>query len=127
VREKPVTIWLSGIGLAGTTGATGAIDPSYVVYHGLDGGQARRRDRMWQQMCVDRRIRMSTVTLEEAQARLPEIIAGLRPGQTIVITHNGEEVAHVCSPGPRPGNCRGMLTIVSEDEEHLKDFAEYVP
>jgi prevent-host-death family protein len=75
---------------------------------------------------------MSTVTLEEAQARLPEVIAGLRPGQAIVITRNGEEVARLFSSARRgtqrrPGNCRGMLTIVSEDEEHLKDFAEYMP
>jgi antitoxin (DNA-binding transcriptional repressor) of toxin-antitoxin stability system len=70
---------------------------------------------------------MSTVTLEEAQARLPEIIAGLRPGQTIVITRNGEEIAQLSSPARRLGNCQGMLTIVSEDEEHLRDFAEYMP
>jgi hypothetical protein len=24
------------------------------------------------------------------------------------------------------GSCRGMLTIVSEDDEHLKDFEEYM-
>ena len=30
-------------------------------------------------------------------------------------------------PGePVFGSCKGMLTIVSEDDEHLKDFAEYM-
>jgi hypothetical protein len=24
------------------------------------------------------------------------------------------------------GSCRGMLTVVAEDDEHLKDFAEYM-
>ena len=24
------------------------------------------------------------------------------------------------------GSCKGMMTIVSEDEEHLKDFEEYM-
>ena len=24
------------------------------------------------------------------------------------------------------GSCRGMLTVVSEDDEHLKDFGEYM-
>jgi hypothetical protein len=28
---------------------------------------------------------------------------------------------------PRFGSCKGMLTIVSDDDEHLKDFAEYMP
>jgi len=40
------------------------------------------------------------------------------------------------SPGIQPetktnravfGSCKGMMTIVSEDDEHLKDFAEYMP
>jgi hypothetical protein len=26
-----------------------------------------------------------------------------------------------------PGNCKGMITLLVEDEEHLKDFAEYMP
>ena len=29
--------------------------------------------------------------------------------------------------GPQFGNCRGMLTIVEEDDEHLKDFQDYMP
>jgi hypothetical protein len=28
---------------------------------------------------------------------------------------------------PEPGSGKGMLTIVSEDDEHLQDFAEYMP
>jgi hypothetical protein len=28
---------------------------------------------------------------------------------------------------PVPGRGKGMLTIVSEDDEHLKDWAEYMP
>ena len=27
---------------------------------------------------------------------------------------------------PQPGNCKGMLTIIAEDDEHLKDFADYM-
>ncbi len=30
-------------------------------------------------------------------------------------------------PRPLPGRAKGMLTIHSEDDEHLKDFAEYMP
>jgi hypothetical protein len=25
-----------------------------------------------------------------------------------------------------PGNCRGMITLLMEDEEHLEDFKEYL-
>jgi predicted DNA-binding antitoxin AbrB/MazE fold protein len=33
--------------------------------------------------------------------------------------------------GPKPktrkaGNCKGMLTIVADDDEHLKDFEDYM-
>lgn len=75
---------------------------------------------------------MSTVTLEEAQARLPQLIEGLRPGEEIVITRDDKPVARLLAgerpqrPPRRPGNCRGMMTIVAADEEHLKDFAEYM-
>ena len=27
---------------------------------------------------------------------------------------------------PQFGNCRGMLTVIAEDDEHLKDFEEYM-
>lgn len=75
---------------------------------------------------------MSTVTIQEAQARLPDLIKLLYPGEEIVIVDNDLPVARlVGSQGqgkPRkPGACAGMLTIISEDEEHLEGFAEYMP
>ena len=32
-------------------------------------------------------------------------------------------------PGPRPppGLGKGFITVVSDDDEHLKDFEEYMP
>jgi prevent-host-death family protein len=74
---------------------------------------------------------MSTISLEEAQARLPELIEHLTAGEEIVITREGKPVGRLLPPElpkgvPIPGRCRGMLTIVSEDDEHLKDFAEYM-
>ena len=75
---------------------------------------------------------MSTVTLEEAQAHLPQLIERLQPGEEIVITRDQKPVARLLAEErpkrkPRqPGNCKGMLTIVADDEEHLKDFAEYM-
>lgn len=75
---------------------------------------------------------MSSVTLEEAQARLPQLIDQLRPGEEIVITRDRKPVARLLADErpkrkPRqPGNCKGMLTVVADDDEHLKDFAEYM-
>jgi antitoxin (DNA-binding transcriptional repressor) of toxin-antitoxin stability system len=38
---------------------------------------------------------MPTVTLEEAQAHLPQIIEQLQPGEEITITDNGKALAQV--------------------------------
>jgi antitoxin (DNA-binding transcriptional repressor) of toxin-antitoxin stability system len=78
---------------------------------------------------------MTTVTLEEAQAKLPELIEHLRPGEEMMITDDGKPLAQVkradSSSKTRlrraPGLGKGMITIVSDDDEHLKDFAEYMP
>ncbi len=75
---------------------------------------------------------MTTVTVEEAQARLPELIEHLAVGEEVVITRNQQPVARLRAeeqPKRKPrkaGNCKGMLTIVADDEEHLKDFEEYM-
>ncbi|MBY0527713.1 MAG: hypothetical protein K2R98_30225 [Gemmataceae bacterium] len=74
---------------------------------------------------------MPTVTLEEAQAHLPELIERLKPGEGIVIVQGTQPVAQLLSP-PAPkararfGSCKGMLVILQEDDEHLKDFADYM-
>jgi len=72
------------------------------------------------------------VTLEEAQAHLAVLIGKLAPGEGVVITRNAQPVAQLIGllaeqPQPVPGRCEGMLTIHSEDNEHLKDWAEYMP
>ena len=38
---------------------------------------------------------MSTVTLEQAKARLDELIARLQPGEEILITEHGKPLAQV--------------------------------
>ena len=75
---------------------------------------------------------MSIVTIEEARLSLPKLIHELPAGDEMVITENDQPVARLVGTRavrkPRqPGNCRGMLTIVQEDDEHLQDFAEYMP
>ena len=75
---------------------------------------------------------MSTITLEEAQARLPELIERLVPGEELFITRGDQPVARlVGEPGAgrerrKPGSAKGKLIVVAEDEEHLEDFAEYM-
>ena len=74
-----------------------------------------------------------SVTLEEAQAHLSELIDRLQPGETLVITRNEKPVARLLveeSPKRKPrkaGSAKGMLTILQDDDEHLKDFEEYMP
>ena len=75
---------------------------------------------------------MQTITLEEAQSHLAEIIDKLPPGEEVVITRDNRPVARIVGepaqkPHPVPGRGKGMLTIVSDDDEHLKDWAEYMP
>ena len=74
-----------------------------------------------------------TVTIEHAQTHLAELISELAPGQELVITQNAEPIARLIpeksSPAkqPRvPGSAIGQLVILQDDEDHLKDFAEYM-
>ena len=70
-----------------------------------------------------------TVDIDVATASLAEIIAGLKPDDEVEIIHNQRTVARIVPPKrhtPQFGSCKGMLTIVSDDDEHLKDFAEYM-
>lgn len=75
---------------------------------------------------------MNSVPLAEAQARLPELLQQLHPGEQLTITDHGQPLAYVKKVEPakrkprQAGNCKGMLVIAADDEEHLKDFAEYM-
>jgi len=76
---------------------------------------------------------MHTVTIQEAQTDLPGLIAGLKPGEQVVITEDNRPVARVVAePGRtaaarRPGSAIGKLRIIEEDDAHLDDFREYMP
>jgi prevent-host-death family protein len=75
---------------------------------------------------------MQTLPVEQAEGRLAEIIEKLQPGEEVVLTRNNRPVARLVGeesekPHPVPGRGKGMLTIISEDDEHLTDFAEYMP
>lgn len=75
---------------------------------------------------------MTTVTMAEAQVKLRELIQQLAPGEELVILENDKPVAKLIGERPerRPrkaGNCKGMIVLAVEDDEHLRDFAEYMP
>jgi len=78
---------------------------------------------------------MATVTIQEAQAKLPDLIHNLSPGDEVVITENNHPMAKLVSelpkakPGlrPPPSLGKGFITIVSDDVEHLKGIEEYMP
>jgi antitoxin (DNA-binding transcriptional repressor) of toxin-antitoxin stability system len=75
---------------------------------------------------------MLTVTMEQAQAQLPELIHRLKAGEELVITENDQAVARIVAEQsfvplrPEPGLCKGMVTIVADDTEHLNDFTEHI-
>jgi len=74
----------------------------------------------------------ATVTIEDAQARLPELITQLAPGEELVITHKDQPVAKLVGGRPilrrlrQPGSAKGKFIIMVEDEDHLQDFKEYM-
>jgi antitoxin (DNA-binding transcriptional repressor) of toxin-antitoxin stability system len=74
----------------------------------------------------------TTVTLEEAQAKLPELVANLSAGEEVLIVQNERPIAKLVGQGAavrkprRPGSAVGKLTILAEDDEHLIDFEAYM-
>jgi antitoxin (DNA-binding transcriptional repressor) of toxin-antitoxin stability system len=74
----------------------------------------------------------ATISLDEAQAKLKELIHQLGPGEEVVITENRQPVAKLLGEQPakrkprKAGSAKGKLIILQEDDDHLKDFAEYM-
>lgn len=75
----------------------------------------------------------TTITVEDAQASLKSLIHQLAPGDEVIITENQQPVARLVSEAARqrsprtPGNCKGMIALLIEDDEHLQGFADYMP
>lgn len=75
----------------------------------------------------------NTIGIDEAQARLRDIIAQLAPDEVVIITDNQRPIARLVGERPlarqprQPGNCKGMITLFIEDDEHLGDFGDYMP
>lgn len=75
---------------------------------------------------------MPILTLQEAQARLPDLKLKLAADDEVIITDKNLPVAKLVlprqeKPSPVPGTGKGTLKILDEDQEHLEDFEEYLP
>ena len=77
----------------------------------------------------------ATITVEEAQATLKELIRRMAPGEEVVITENQQPIARLVSQPakaprssrPGPGLCKGMITYMSPDfDAPLEDMKEYM-
>ena len=75
---------------------------------------------------------MATVTIEEAQTKLPELICGLLHGEELIITENDHPIAKL-TRSPRtswpcqPGSAKDKGHWMAEDfDAPLEDFKEYM-
>ena len=77
---------------------------------------------------------MATVTLQEAQATLSDLIHRLRPGEEVVITENDQPIARLVPAVPtapprrmpRLGTLRGTVLSMEHFDDPVEDFAEYM-
>jgi antitoxin (DNA-binding transcriptional repressor) of toxin-antitoxin stability system len=75
---------------------------------------------------------MSEVTLQEAQAKLADLIHQLIPGQELVITENDEPVAKLVRIASRiwepcqAGSAKGKIWMAPDFDAPLEEFKEYM-
>jgi antitoxin (DNA-binding transcriptional repressor) of toxin-antitoxin stability system len=74
---------------------------------------------------------MSTVTLEEAQSKLANLIAQLRPGEEMTILDQGQPIAQVKKVERtlwpcKAGSAAGKIRMAPDFDAPLDDFAEYM-
>jgi prevent-host-death family protein len=74
---------------------------------------------------------MATVTIQEAQAKLADLIHRLSPGDEVVITENDQPVARlVPTPSakkpPQFATLKGTVLSMEHFDDPLEDFKEYM-
>jgi antitoxin (DNA-binding transcriptional repressor) of toxin-antitoxin stability system len=75
---------------------------------------------------------MTTVTITEAQAKLPDLLQELEPGETLMITDKGEPLAQVTKAERTSWPCQAgtakdkILWIAPDFDAPLEDFKEYM-
>ena len=76
-----------------------------------------------------------TVTLEEAQAKLTELIAAAVQGEEVVVTKDNHPAARIVAivetpkrPRPVLGSAQGQILYMAPDfDAPLDDFKDYMP
>ncbi len=75
---------------------------------------------------------MSTLTIDEAQAHLRQIVVGLQPGEEIVLTENGQPLAKLVKTERtswpcKAGSAKGKILYIAPDfDAPLEEFKEYM-
>lgn len=76
---------------------------------------------------------MSTITIQEAQSNLADLIHRLQPGDEVTITENEKTVAKLVVPSPAPqlkprqfGTLRGTVLSMEHFDDPLEEFEEYM-
>ncbi|HUY31325.1 MAG TPA: DUF2281 domain-containing protein [Pirellulales bacterium] len=85
---------------------------------------------------------MDSITLQDAQANLADLVHRLAPGAAVTITENDQPVAQLVAapiapqrpPRPRPpvtgvpkaGSLKGLLIVPDDFKEPLEDMREYM-
>jgi antitoxin (DNA-binding transcriptional repressor) of toxin-antitoxin stability system len=75
---------------------------------------------------------MSTVTIQEAQALLVDLIHQLSPGDELLITENNEPVAKLARTETKkqwpcqPGSAKGKIWMAPDFDAPLEEFKEYM-
>ncbi|HEX4132825.1 MAG TPA: type II toxin-antitoxin system prevent-host-death family antitoxin [Pirellulales bacterium] len=75
---------------------------------------------------------MTTISIQEAQAKLPELIHRMLPGDELLITENNQPIARLVPatavrPQRKLGTMRGTVLFTAPDfDAPLEDFKEYM-
>lgn len=75
---------------------------------------------------------MSTLNVDEAQTRLREVIAGLQPGEEILLTDDGRPLARLVKASRTSWPCKAgsakdkILYIAPDFDAPLEEFKEYM-
>lgn len=71
---------------------------------------------------------MHTVTIEEAQLHLSELMDEIQQGEEVVILRDNAPVAKLV-PATRGGfgSCKGQIVMADDFDAPLDEFADYVP
>jgi antitoxin (DNA-binding transcriptional repressor) of toxin-antitoxin stability system len=75
---------------------------------------------------------VNTITLQEAQSRLPDLIHNLKPDEVLVITENNQPVAKLSRTEPKTrwpceaGSAKGKIWMAPDFDAPLEEFKEYM-